>query len=165
MVELYPPLTFPSPVNLVPFINGNIFSTPAIRIEIDQSLKRLETNAACFEETLAHQRTAISQITPILKQYEAAYAKTRSEQHRDRVQEVMDRHRYALSSPIRFLPDDFLAVILGLPISMRLSWAHFLGLQPGCADSGGPSHYPTTFFELPSVYSQTVISLDLIFRW
>ncbi len=58
---------FSFPVNLVPFINGNILSTPAIRIEIDQSLKRLETNAACFEETLAHRRTAISQITQILK--------------------------------------------------------------------------------------------------
>ncbi len=54
---------------------------------------------------------------------------------------------------------------LGLPIPTRLSWAHFLGLRPGCADSGGPSHYPTTFFELPSVYSQTVISLDLMQVW
>ncbi len=48
----------------------------------------------------------------ILKQYEAAYAKTRSEQHR--VQEIMDRHRHALSSPIRSLPDDLLAVIFEL---------------------------------------------------
>ncbi|SJL15101.1 uncharacterized protein ARMOST_18584 [Armillaria ostoyae] len=141
-------------VNLAPFINGNILPTPAVRIEIYQSLRRLETNATCFEEIFAHQQTAILQITQILKEYEAAYAKTRSEQLR--VQEITDRHRHALSSPIRSLPDDLLAVIFGLADPN----AAFMGLFPWVAT--GPSHDPTTFFGLPSVYSQTIITPALM---
>ncbi len=97
------------PVNLNPFINDNMFPASATRIEIEKSLKRLETNAACFEKILKHQQNAISQVALILKRYEEAYAKTRSEQHH--MEKILDRHRSALSSPIRSLPDDLLVVI------------------------------------------------------
>ncbi|KAG7442558.1 uncharacterized protein BT62DRAFT_375342 [Guyanagaster necrorhizus] len=105
-------MDFSIPVNIVPFIAGNLLPSPSDRIEIDQSLERLEMNARCFEEILAHQQNAISHITLILKQYEAVYAKTLSEHLR--VQEIMDQHKYAFSSPIRSLPDDLLAVIFEL---------------------------------------------------
>ncbi|KAK0448510.1 hypothetical protein EV421DRAFT_1463159 [Armillaria borealis] len=55
---------------------------------------------------------AISQVASILKNYEEAYAKTRSEQLR--VQEIMDLHKSALSSPIRSLPDDLLVFVFQL---------------------------------------------------
>ncbi|PBK73257.1 hypothetical protein ARMSODRAFT_952263 [Armillaria solidipes] len=100
---------FSIPVNLNPFISDNMFPASATRIEIEKSLKRLETNAACFEKILKHQQNAISQVALILKRYEEAYAKTRSEQHH--MEEILGRHRSALSSPIRSLPDDLLVVI------------------------------------------------------
>ncbi|KAK0448511.1 hypothetical protein EV421DRAFT_1463956 [Armillaria borealis] len=100
---------FSIPVNLNPFINDNMFPASATRIEIEKSLKRLETNTACFEKILKHQQNAISQVALILKRYEEAYAKTRSEQHH--MEEILGRHRSALSSPIRSLPDDLLMVI------------------------------------------------------
>ncbi|SJL15106.1 uncharacterized protein ARMOST_18589 [Armillaria ostoyae] len=55
---------------------------------------------------------AISQVASILKNYEEAYANTRSEQLR--VQEIMDLHKSALSSPIRSLPDDLLVFVFQL---------------------------------------------------
>ncbi|KAK0207205.1 hypothetical protein IW262DRAFT_1420857 [Armillaria fumosa] len=100
---------FSIPVNLNPFINDNMFPASTTRIEIEKSLKRLETDATCFEKILKHQQNAISQVALILKRYEEAYAKTRFEQHH--VEEILGRHKSALSSPIRSLPDDLLVVI------------------------------------------------------
>lgn len=100
---------FSVPVDLNPFINDNMFPAAATRIDIEKSLKRLETNATCFEKILKHQQNAISQVALVLKRYEEAYAKTRSEQHH--TEQILGRHRSALSSPIRSLPDDLLVVI------------------------------------------------------
>ncbi|KAK0462387.1 uncharacterized protein EV420DRAFT_1184460 [Desarmillaria tabescens] len=91
------------PDNLNPYINGNLYPTSTICIEIKQSLERLTKR---FEEVLAHQQNIISQVALMLKKHKEAYAKTQL-----RAEEIMDRHKYALSSPIRSLPDDLLAVI------------------------------------------------------
>ncbi|KAK0207207.1 hypothetical protein IW262DRAFT_665825 [Armillaria fumosa] len=100
---------FSVPDNLNPYVYGNLFPTSTICTEIKQSLGRLENQFSSFEQVLAHQQMAISQVASILKNYEEAYAKTRSEQLH--VQEIMDQHKSALSSPIRSLPDDLLIVI------------------------------------------------------
>ncbi|KAG7442583.1 uncharacterized protein BT62DRAFT_996527 [Guyanagaster necrorhizus] len=103
---------FSVPDKLGPYINNNFYPASADCIEIQQTLGRLTKNFSCFEELFAHQQNAISQVTFILKKYEEAYAKARSEQLR--VQEIIDRHEYALSSPIRSLPDYLLVVIFQL---------------------------------------------------
>ncbi|PBK95169.1 hypothetical protein ARMGADRAFT_1163811 [Armillaria gallica] len=103
---------FSIPDNLNPYVYGNLFPTSNICTEIEQSLGRLEEQFSCFEQVFALQQNSISQVASILKNYEEAYAKTRSEQLR--VQEIMDRHKSALSSPIRSLPDDLLVVIFQL---------------------------------------------------
>ncbi|KAK0462375.1 uncharacterized protein EV420DRAFT_1524410 [Desarmillaria tabescens] len=94
---------FSVPDNLHPYINGNLYPTSTVCIEIKQSLERLTKR---FEEVLAHQQNIISQVALMLKKHEEAYAKTQL-----RAREIMDRHNYALSSPIRSLSDDLLAVI------------------------------------------------------
>ncbi|KAK0213401.1 hypothetical protein DFS33DRAFT_122319 [Desarmillaria ectypa] len=98
--------------NLYPYINDNFYPTPAICIEINQSLGQLTKQSSCSEELHTCHQNAVSQVAFILKKYEEAYAKTRSEQLR--VQEIMDRHKAALFPPIRSLPDDILAVIFQL---------------------------------------------------
>ncbi|PBK73256.1 hypothetical protein ARMSODRAFT_952262 [Armillaria solidipes] len=103
---------FSIPDNLNPYIHKNLFPTSTICTEIKQSLGRLEKQFSSFEQVLAHQQMAISQVASILKNYEEAYANTRSEQLC--VQEIMDLHKAALSSPIRSLPDDLLVFIFRL---------------------------------------------------
>ncbi|KAK0194797.1 hypothetical protein F5146DRAFT_1022823 [Armillaria mellea] len=105
-------IDFSIPDNLHSYIDGNLFPTSTICTEIEQSLGRLEEQFSCFEQVFALQQNAISRVASILKSYEEAYAKTRSEQLR--VQESMDRHKSALSSPIRSLPDDLLVFIFQL---------------------------------------------------
>ncbi|PBK95170.1 hypothetical protein ARMGADRAFT_1011054 [Armillaria gallica] len=103
---------FSIPDNLNPYIYNNLFPTSAISTEIKQSVSRLEKQLSCFEQVLAHQQMAISQVASVLKNYEEAYAKTLSKQLR--VQEIMDLHKSTLSSPIRSLPDDLLILIFQL---------------------------------------------------
>ncbi|KAK0225294.1 hypothetical protein IW262DRAFT_1490959 [Armillaria fumosa] len=100
------------PDKLNPYIYDNLFPPSAICTEIKQSLGRLKKEFSCFEQVLALQQMAISQVASILKNYEEAYAKTLSEQLR--VQEIMDLHKSTLSSPIRSLPDDLLVLIFQL---------------------------------------------------
>ncbi len=103
---------FSIPDNLNPYVYGNLFPTSTVCTEIQQSVGRLEIQLSCFEQVLAHQQMAISQVASVLKNYEEAYTKTRSEQLR--VQEIMDLHKSALYSPIRSLPVDLLVFIFQL---------------------------------------------------
>ncbi|KAK0240952.1 hypothetical protein EDD85DRAFT_1019881 [Armillaria nabsnona] len=103
---------FSIPDNLNPYVYGNLFPTSIVYTEIQQSVGRLEKQLSCFEQVLAHQQMAISQVASVLKNYEEAYTKTRSEQLR--AQEIMDLHKSALYSPIRSLPVDLLVFIFQL---------------------------------------------------
>ncbi|KAK0448512.1 hypothetical protein EV421DRAFT_1782710 [Armillaria borealis] len=116
---------FSLPVNLAPFINGNILPTPAVRIEIYQSLRRLETNATCFEEIFAHQQTAISQITQT-KQLMRKHVLSSFVFRKSLI--GIDMRFLLPSVPCRMIS---WRSFLGLRIPTRLSWAYFLGLQQG----------------------------------